>query len=531
MYAQYQLQPDKLEAALSGAQGRTAQTASQQSGMALESTIDPRFYIVGPSDVIAVNIWMSPPVSFSLVVTPEGTLIVPTVGEIPVAGASLANAKELILREVRSRYARADATVTLLTPRPIVVNVLGRVHKPGIYTVTAADRAGRVIELANEVRPGVQGGEPPPPEETMSTRQIMLRHRDGTEERVDIPLFVATKREKLNPLLREGDVIVVPERDPEQNVFGVYGAVSLPGRFELVKGDSLSTALRLSHGLLQNAISDSALFSRLNVEGTEQRTEIVNLGEILSGGGKDRLLEPGDRIVVPSQTELRHDYRVRVEGEVARPGIYPITRDRTRLSDVVRMAGGFTEFASLNTAQLVRRSISKNQVELETLESARGGIASEDSSYYELENLLRIRKEIVSVDFEKLFLGHDSTQDVVVRGEDFVNVPSRRVTVYVFGQVVTSGYVPFVAGESVEYYIQKAGGYTELAREGDVKIVKARTRQWLEPDETAVEPGDYIWVPRVNERSFAYYMSIIGQTASVLSVAVSIVILVLQVNN
>jgi hypothetical protein len=82
----------------------------------------------------------------------------------------------------------------------------------------------------------------------------------------------------------------------------------------------------------------------------------------------------------------------------------------------------------------------------------------------------------------------------------------------------------------VEFYVTKAGGFTERARQGDVKIVKAKTRQWSAPKETTIEEGDYVWVPKEIERPFAYYMSIIGQTASIVSVAVSIVLLVIQIN-
>jgi len=528
--AQYQSQKERLDDALAGVQGKAPLAISQPGGMALESTIDPKTYVVGPSDMIAVNIWMSPPVNFTLTVTPEGTMIVPTVGEIPVAGVTLAQAKELVLREVRARYTRAEATVTLVVPRPIIVNIVGQVLNSGLYTVSAADRASRLIEKANEILPAQRGTALPPAAEYVSTRNIVLRHRNGTEDRVDIPLYVATKNEKLNPLLREGDVVVVPQRDPNRNVFGVYGQVNLPGRFELAAGDSMSTALRLAQGFAPHAHVDSVLFSRLCADGTVQQTEILRMGNILAGKVGDRALEPGDRFVVPALTDLRQDYRVYVGGEVRNPGIYPITRDRTRLSEVLRLAGGFTEFASLKTAQLIRRSISPNDVELETLESARGGVASEDSSYYRLETQLRIRKELVAVDFERLIVGQDTTQDVVLRSEDYVNVPSQKVTVYVFGQVVTNGYIPFVAGEGLEYYVKKAGGYIERARTGDVKIVKARTRQWLAPDETIIEAGDYIWVPRVIERSFGYYMGIIGQTAAIVSVAVSIVLLGIQIN-
>jgi protein involved in polysaccharide export with SLBB domain len=202
----------------------------------------------------------------------------------------------------------------------------------------------------------------------------------------------------------------------------------------------------------------------------------------------------------------------------------------TRLSEVIRMAGGFTESASLESAELVRRSISSSDIEIENLESARGGIALEDSAYYLLETQLRIKKEIVAVNFERLFQHNDSTQDVILKGDDYVNVPSSKRTVYVYGQVVTNGHIPFVDGEGVEYYLRKAGGLTDRARDGDIRIVKAKTRQWLAPDDTTIEPGDYVWVPRVIEHPFGYTMNLIGQTASVLSVAVSIVLLVIQIN-
>ncbi len=529
--AQYQSQKEKMDDALGGIQTKVPVVVSQPGGMALESTIDPGTYMVGPSDVIAVNIWMSPPVNFVLTVTPEGTLIVPTVGEIPVAGNTLAHAKERVLGEVRARYARAEATMTLVVPRPIVVNVLGQVLNPGLYTMTAADRAGRLIEKANEILPSQRGIDLPPAAEYVATRNIMLRHRDGTADRVDIPLYVATKKEKLNPLLREGDVVIVPERHPERNVFGVYGEVNLPGRFELAAGDSLSTALQLAQGFGQRARADSVLFSRLSADGGEQQTQLLDLRDIFRGNSVNLALEPGDRIIVPRSPDLRQDYRVYIDGEVRNPGMYPITKDRTRLSELMRLAGGFTESASLKTAQLIRRSINKNDLDMEILESIRGGIASEDSTYYQLETQLRVKKELVVVDFDRLFAQNDTTQDVILRSEDYVHVPSQKVTVYVFGQVISNGYIPFVAGEGVAYYVKKAGGYTDRAREGDVRIVKARTRQWLAASETTIEAGDYIWVPRVIERSFGYYMSIVGQTAAIVSVALSIILLTVQISN
>jgi polysaccharide export outer membrane protein len=252
------------------------------------------------------------------------------------------------------------------------------------------------------------------------------------------------------------------------------------------------------------------------------------LDAIAAGKQEDIALVPGDRIVVLQPPDLRKNYVVNITGEVQYPGSYPITLDRTRLSEVLRLAGGFTERASLQGSELLRSSVDPKELYIERLLSARGSVSPEDSANYALESELRILKERVTVDFAKLFLRGDSSQDVVVRPYDRIVVPTVRKSIFVFGQVVSPGNVTFVPGESFDSYVGLAGGFTDKAREGDVMIIKRTTRQWLDPSETEIEEGDYVWVPKEPERSFGYYMSIIGQTASVVSVAVSVVLLTIQ---
>lgn len=508
--------------------GANALNIAQPRGLALESTIDPLSYFVGPSDVFSVNIWISPPVNLILTVTPEGTLIVPTVGEIRIADMTLAEAKRKVLEEIKKKYIFGTASVTLMTPRPIVVIVTGSVLNPGSYIVGSYYRADKAIEEANAPQRTQDQADVQNALVRMSTRNISVRHKDGTVSHVDIPKFLASKDDRWNPYLREGDLIIVPQNNLSKNVIGVYGEVNVPGRFEFVEGDSIKDALNIAYGFTRYALKDSLEFTRFNPKGVGISTSFVNGTDILDGRRQDIALQPGDRIVVKSTPDQRSDFIVTVAGEVKYPGVYPISKRSTRLSEVIARAGGFTEFASLRNAELSRHSVQPGQIQLEHLESLHGGVPSEDTAYYYLETNLRLQKEIVSVDFERLFVHGDSTQDVAVQNGDYVSVPSYRRTVYVFGQVVSPGYIPYVAGENVEYYVRKAGGYTDRARGGDVKVVKAKSKQWLSPDETTVEEGDYIWVPKEIERSFAYYMNIIGQTASIVSVGVSIVLLVIQ---
>ena len=502
----------------------------QPAGVALESTVKPEDYYLGPSDIIAVNIWMSPPLSFPLTVTPEGTLIIPSVGEVMVANLTLAHAKERILAEIRKKYLRADITATLVKPRPIIVSIVGNVLHPGLLSLTGADRADKAIEEANKLSRLESQDDLRPILNAMSTRYVVLKHRDGSQDRVDIPKYQATHENRWNAYLREGDLIVVPKKSFITGTIAVYGQINSPGRFEFVEGDSVLDAIRFGHGVTERAIGEKAILSRFNEDGKTISTRIINVSEIMAGREPNFSLQPGDRIVIQQKADTRGDYNVDIGGEVIQPGTYPITIDATHLSEVIRQAGGFTDAAALNSAQVLRQSQHPENNDYERLQSLRGEPAGNDSGGYTVETDLRISRAPVSVDFEKLFLQKDSTQDIILQAEDQIFVPSRQKTVYVFGQVALPGHIPFVRGRESKYYIEKAGGFTGRANSGSLKVIKAKTKQWLEPGSTTIEEGDLVWVPQEPDRPFSYYMTIASQSAAILSVIIGVAFIVQQAN-
>ncbi len=512
-----------------GQEDKTQTSTLVPGQIAYESTIEADRYFIGPSDLFSVNVWMSPPLNFNLPVTPEGTLILPTVGEIPVSGLSLAKAKEKVLGAMKKRYLRVEMTVTLLRPRPVLVNVMGFVLNPGVYTLTAADRVSRAIDAANTLKRTQSDEQLGIIHKGMSERHIIVRHRDGTEERVDIPKYVGTHDGQWNSFLREGDVVVVPRKPVMKSTIAVYGQVNSPGRFEFIEGEKITDAIQLAQGLTQLALPERAIFSRLGEDGTTITNTTIDLGAVLAGHGDNTLLQPGDRIVVQRKAEERADFNADVKGEVMYPGTYPITKDRTKLSEVIRMAGGFTENASLGTAYVLRQSVPPEAQEENRILGLRGEPADDDSIGFALATDLRFRHEEVSVDFPKLFGKGDSTQDVILHSDDQVIVPSKLKSIYVFGQVASPGHIPLVEGKDVNYYIQKAGGLTDHANSGSVKVIKGKTRQWLSPRDATLEDGDYVWVPTEPNHPFSYYMNIAGQAASVVSVLIGIGVIIVQV--
>ena len=492
---------------------------------ALEGPVDPEKYFIGPSDVLSVNIWISPPLNYSLTVTPEGTLIVPTVGEVHVSDLTLSEAKKKVISEIKKKYLSGDPSVTLLIPRQVIVTVVGAVRFPGKYVLDATERVDRAITESNKLKKEDQSemfqGD-------QSRRNIYLARRTGEQSRIDIPRYYATRDDKWNPFLREGDRIVVPSTDPEKYVFAVYGAVNVQGSFEFVQGDSLLDAIELTYGYSPRAMRDSIILYRYNSQTGKQDLTYFKYSEVEHGSSKNPALVIGDRIVIKEQPDIRENYRVFVSGEVKYPGTYPITKDSTKLTTALQWAGGFTEYASLSAAQIYRGTISQHETDIERLLSLRGSVTQEDSAYYIIESELRSKREVVNVDFIKLFIGKDSTEDIYLRSGDYISVPSVQRTIYVFGQVVNPGNVLFSSGKDYEYYVQKAGGFTDKARTGDVMIIKRSNHQWLAPGETKIEEGDYIWVPKKIERSFAYFMAIFSQTAAVITAAVSIALLAIQ---
>lgn len=492
-------------------------------------------YVVGPGDLLGIHVWSSDPREFSVPVTPEGYTVVPGYGRVRVADSTLAAAGEAIVALLAHYHPSSTITVSLLSPRSVIVEITGLVVNEGRYRVSSVERVDRLVQMANEPRDGQERSETFAAElafarANASDRGIILRRRSGRMMRVDLVRHTLAGTGTDNPYLVEGDVIHVPQRSPLLKTLGAFGGVQRSGTFEHVEGDRLSFLLTMALGLRPDADSARALLTRLSPDATTMESLRVDLSRVVPGGAEDVFLRPGDRLVVPQRAELRQNYLVAVEGAVQFPGRYPITRGTTRLSDVVRAAGGFTPDAFLRGASVTRSAItvleSPAQLELEQLRSLRGGLATPDSGYFVAESNLRLKGELVAVDFEALFERGDTTQDVILRPYDVIRVPERLNTVYVFGQVRSPGHVSLAVGEGLSYYIARAGGYTEEARSGDVAVIKSGSRLWLAPDETAIEDGDFVWVPREIRYPFSHYVAVYAQIAAIVGTIATVALLI-----
>jgi protein involved in polysaccharide export with SLBB domain len=542
----------EAESALEQILGRTNQPAGVTTPP-LEAPIDPAKYRVGPSDMLAVAIWGPVNFSSSLTVTPEGNLIIPTVGVLKVAGETLDEAKRLVKQVVKVKYPVGEVTTTLVRPRSFLVTVTGNVLNPGQYQATPADRVERVVVSASRVympaatvtvQATTEKEASMPIQQSIyndprlnqvmeifgeiSTRNIkVFRGKDTLH--VDIPKFYATREDRYNPFLLDGDVVFVPRKVVGKNFIGVYGAVNTPGVYDYVETDSVSDALLIAGGLMPDADPRAVRLFRMNEKGEPDDEFLLDL---TSGSANSNMkLRVGDRIVVGERFDQRRDFRVRIEGEVRAPGYYPVSHGKTRLSKVIKDAGGFTEDALLTGAVVLRVAEKLSKFVGPEIDIARN-IRSQnfvlgDSLYYFMS--FKGGYHPVSVNVSALVEQNMTSEDILLNGGDVIFIPSRHQGVLVNGQVARPGFLPYDPNLSVEQYIARAGGFSEYADHDEVRVIKKSTLEWMMPDRTRLEPGDQIWVPKEPRRDARYYFEIIRDIASVVAAVGTTIVLAIQV--
>lgn len=451
----------------------------------LDQVVDPEEYVTGPGDQLTIVFTGKLVKRYTLDVTPEGVLLVPEFGPIRIAHVSLASAKSKILSALESRYRNVSISVFLTRLRFVKVTVSGEVENPGVFVLSAGDRISEAIRSAGGILPGA------------SMRNITLIRGDKRLD-VDLLKYFRIGSKSANPYVNEGDIIVVPLSERRIDRIGVYGAVKSPGNFEYSPDDRLSDLLMLAYGLTTDADSFSCKIVRFEDDHISKRTVEVDLPAGVAWIDSVRNIElfPDDRVYFRRIPSFHETAQVMVVGQVIYPGSYPIVEDSTRITDVIRMAGGLTEDASLSEASMDRlgfESLQESEVERQLQISADklGDVEKEYLKFRSTDNPGR-----VSVDFWKLLIENDRSYDVTLKNGDRINIPKLSRTVRVVGKVVRPGLIEFSFGKDAEYYIELAGGFGWKANKRKVRIVKATSGAIVKSSKKVpIEVGDAVVVP------------------------------------
>jgi len=273
----------------------------------------------------------------------------------------------------------------------------------------------------------------------------------------------------------------------------------------------------------------------------------------------DLELEPGDIVTVFSQADIlppaaRRSAFVRVEGEVAVPGIYQVKPGET-LRQVVERAGGFSPDAYLYGAEMTRESLRREQqarleeialraereLDFATAERLARALGADDvaatKAQAETQRVAVARlRTLKATGRLVLAVGPRAAKpgdlpELVLEDGDRLFVPTRSSTVGVYGAVYNQTSLIYGKGKRVDDYLHQAGGPTRTADAGSTYVLRAngsvvsrRQSGWfssfggteLMPSDAIVVPEEYqptSWVKELKDWSQIFYQFGLGVAA------------------
>jgi polysaccharide biosynthesis/export protein len=242
--------------------------------------------LIGPGDLLNVQVFDTPELTQSPRVTDAGTAPILLLGNIHVAGMTPAQAASAIEQALIERKLMLHPLVTvgILEYATQSVAILGQVKLPGTYPITAPRSVIDMIAAAGGLT-------------DVADRQITIERQSDPAKRVGFFLSNDSKDTLNNNLLvYPGDKVIIPKA----GLVYVLGDVKAPGGYVMNNNSSQLTVLQAvaaAGGTNHSAVpSHSRLISK---NGAGYKDKKLELSAIQKGKQPDIPLQPGDIVYVP----------------------------------------------------------------------------------------------------------------------------------------------------------------------------------------------------------------------------------------
>lgn len=395
--------------------------------------------------------------------------------------------------------------------RPIIdrfenrVRIEGAVFKEGDFELTDGLTLTQLIEKAEGVK-----------EDAFLERGIILRQMDNMRlESIAFSVHDILNGYSDDILLKRDDQVRISSIFELQETLTVQvsGAVNRPNRFEFLEGMTLEDAIFLANGLRDEAAAYRVEVARRVVE-QDTRVKVNQMAEVFQfevepnftfrGRDGEFRLQPFDMVFVRTKPNYQRQLTIRIEGEVQFPGEYVLETRDARLSDVIRQAGGLSQYAFPEGASMQRiLQITARDIDRDDLDR------SELLESLNLENVNLDRFPTVNdttftpvgIRLAEALRDPGGINDLRLLEGDVIRIPRQFQTVRVEGGVLAPVTMRFVPGRGLQRYVDAAGGTTDRGQRHRAYIVYAngevdRTRRFLRlRSNPSVEPGATIIIP------------------------------------
>jgi len=162
-------------------------------------------YRIRPGDEIEILVWEQPSFNVLTTVSSTGSITMPLVGEVDVAGLTQQELNDELTR-LLGDYIRDDInlTISIRNMDSLMVSIFGMVTRPDNYPVVDQISIFRLLATA--------GG----PTENANMRRVHLYRQTGAEDSVVLDLTEYLDTGRMNDpaiMVRQGDIIYIPRKD------------------------------------------------------------------------------------------------------------------------------------------------------------------------------------------------------------------------------------------------------------------------------------------------------------------------------
>ena len=411
-------------------------------------------YVIGPGDELLIRAWGQIDLDVHNRVDRNGSIFLPKVGNLNVAGLKYAQIEEFLKSHIGRIYQNFDLNVTMGELRSIDVFVVGQARRPGRYTVSS------LSTLANAIF--ASGG----PSSSGSMRHIQLKRGSTVVSDFDLYDLLLNGDKTKDVLLQPEDVIYVAPIGPQ---VAMGGQVNVPAIYELKGETDLAEALRLAGGL-----STTASGGKVFVEHIKDR-QMRSVEQVaLDTAGLVHPIKDGD-VVNVTLISPRFENSVTLRGNVAQPGRYP-WHQGMRISDLIpnREFLITTEYWKQQNMVALQAAEAKGRVSSTTNEVRRN--APEINWDYAVVQRISqqdLSTQLLPFNLGKAILNNDDGSNLVLQPSDIVTifsqadlrVPEEKQTklVRLDGEFEAAGIYRAKAGQRLRDLVMQAGGLTPSA--------------------------------------------------------------------
>ncbi len=381
----------------------------------------PANYRLGAGDAVNIDVWGASQETFQGVISPDGTVTIPGIGPIKLAGMSVSQANASLKSRMGQYYQGSSINLTVGDTRSIIVQVMGEVKVPGTYTLSSLSTAFNALYAAGGIS-------------DIGTLRDIKVYRSGRQiASIDVYDYILNGNSSGDIRLQDNDIIVVGSYDC---LVRIKGKVKRPMYYEMKSSESVSTILSYAGGFTGDAYRKNVRLIRKS--GAEY--SIHTIGEFDMNGFN---LNDGDSIYVDSVVE-RYSNMVEIRGAVYHPGMYQMGGNISGVRDLITAAEGVRDDAFLNRAVMHRQ---RDDMTL----------------------------EVIPIDVKGLL--ESNVPDIPLKKNDVLYIHSRKdditdKTLSISGEVLYPGTYQYADNTTLEDLVLQAGGLTDAASMSKVDVFR-----------------------------------------------------------